>query len=205
MPPEYDRLHWTPAADFPGRLDAYEAAAFLGAVEAMNRVARRYRMPLTGFRGRVQDGRAMLAVVPPAAGEEEMASLQAAHEREAGPVRDAIEALWRERWLPEAVALLAALRQDDLHLARLDELLERLSDAERRSERLWEIHYEIAFASPFSPRAAESRTCARRARAEVREVVLAIGRWMADAGIVSEPAGALGLTPAELRSIVSYG
>jgi phosphohistidine swiveling domain-containing protein len=137
----WDRSH------FPGQLTPFEADAFKTIAEGMNHAVRRYAIPLTGYRTRVDHGYGYLTTVPPAAGAEEMGDLVACAEQELMAAMGQLGALWRDTWLPEIRHHLAATQHSDLAEARLDELIAKLDDAEQRIARLWGLHFEVIYPS----------------------------------------------------------
>ena len=108
-----------------------------------NRAAEQYGLPIRADARRIGGYiyASMASHIPP----EQMEAQGKIAEERITPVVVALGERWEREWLPEIQRHLAELRAYDLAGASVPELVAHLGETEARMERVWEIHFLLAF------------------------------------------------------------
>ena len=108
-----------------------------------NRAAEHYGLPIRAHARRI--GGYIYSSMAPNIPPEQMEAQGKIAEEQINPVIVRLREHWEREWLPEIQRHLADLRAFDLAGASLPDLVTHLDDTEHRIERLWGIHFRLAF------------------------------------------------------------
>ena len=145
--PDDERLFWArDTMHFPDQMNELEGELSIGVAHThgSTRASEAYEMPIR-LRVRRINTYYYMAVTPVMAPPEEMEAMQ---KRAREKLEDAMARLgeaWSGEYLPEIQQYLKDWDDFDLRSASMSELLAHLDETITRYERLWEIHFTIAF------------------------------------------------------------
>ena len=145
--PDDDRLFWTrDAMHFPDQMNELEGelAIRIAHTHGFAKASETYDMPI-----RLQPRRIntyyYMAVVPVIAAPEEMEAMEKRAREKLGDAMVRLGEAWSDEYLPEIQQYLKDWDGFDLRGASMPELLAHLDETITRLQRLWEIHFTIAF------------------------------------------------------------
>lgn len=108
-----------------------------------NRGAEQYGLPIRADARRI--GAYIYSTMAPNVPPEQMEAQGKIAEERVDPMMANLREHWEGEWLPELQRHIAELRAFDLAGASLPELVTHLDETEQRIERLWQIHFLLAF------------------------------------------------------------
>jgi phosphohistidine swiveling domain-containing protein len=151
--PDDEQLFWMhDAMHFPDPLTMLDDDVLIRTLErhGFTRAAEFYEMPIRPHARRINTYH-YRAMVPVTASPEEMRAIGKRSQERLETVMYQLSDLWREEFLPEIKQYLEYWDGFDLHGASMPELLSHLDETTNRLERLWEIHFRVAFPMGLAP------------------------------------------------------
>ena len=151
--PNDEQLFWThDAMHFPDPLTILDDDVLIHTLErhGSTRAAEFYEMPIRPHARRINTYH-YRAFVPVTASPQEMEAIGERSQERLETVMYQLNDLWREEFLPEIKQYLEYWDGFDLHGASMPELLSHLDETMDRLERLWEIHFRVAYPMGLAP------------------------------------------------------
>jgi rifampicin phosphotransferase len=145
--PNDERLFWTrDTMHFPDQMNELEGELVIRVAHThgFTRASEAYDMPIR-LRPRRINTYYYMAVAPIMAPPEEMEAMEKRAQEKLGDAMVRLGETWSEDYLPEIQQYLKNWDDFDLHGASMPELLAHLDETLVRLQRLWEIHFAIAF------------------------------------------------------------
>lgn len=141
--PEQERLFWThDRMHWPDPLPIVYAS--LVPEDGVNRAAERYQAPIRFDAARI-NGYQYSSFHPPLVPPEELEAMGHRAQEKVGQAMARLGEIWETEWFPEIKQHLDYWRSYDLRGATMPQLLDHLDQTLKRHERLWTIHFEVAF------------------------------------------------------------
>lgn len=145
--PGEEHLFWThERMHFPDPMPSLTFSVASRLTQGFGRAAEAYEMPIR-FGAKHVNTYYYQAVIPVMASPEELQAMGERSQQKLGAVMGRLSDYWATECLPEIKQHLAHWESFDLSAATTPSLLEHLKDALARHDRLWEIHFRVAF--PF--------------------------------------------------------
>ena len=151
--PGDEQLFWThDAMHFPDPLTMLDNDVLIHTLErhGFAGAAEFYEMPIRPHARRINTYH-YRAFVPVTASPEEMEAIGKRSQERLETAMYQLNDLWKEEFLPEIEQYLEYWDGFDLHGASMPELLSHLDETMNRLERLWEIHFRVAFPMGLAP------------------------------------------------------
>jgi rifampicin phosphotransferase len=145
--PDDERLFWTrDVMHFPDQMNELEGelAIRIAHTHGFARASEVYETPIR-LRPRRINTYYYMAVAPVMAPPEEMEAMEERAREKLGEAMARLSESWSGEYLPEIQQCLEAWDGFDLHGASMPELLAHLEETVARCQRLWEIHFTVAF------------------------------------------------------------
>jgi hypothetical protein len=145
--PDDERLFWTrDAMHFPDQMNELEGELVVRVAHehGFSRASEAYHLPIRPQPRRINTYYYM-AIAPVMAPPEEMEAMEERAREKIGDAMTRLGENWSEEYLPEIQRYLKDWDDFDLRGAPMPELLAHLDETIRRCQRLWEIHFTIAF------------------------------------------------------------
>ncbi|HZB84754.1 MAG TPA: hypothetical protein VE288_18120, partial [Rubrobacteraceae bacterium] len=151
--PGDEQLFWThDAMHFPDPLTMLDNDVLIHTLErhGFAGAAEFYEMPIRPHARRINTYH-YRAFVPVTASPEELEAIGKRSQERLETAMYQLNDLWEEEFLPEIEQYLDYWDGFDLHGASMPELLSHLDETMNRLERLWEIHFRVAFPMGLAP------------------------------------------------------
>ena len=151
--PGDEQLFWThDAMHFPDPLTMLDNDVLIHTLErhGFAGAAEFYEMPIRPHARRINTYH-YRAFVPITASPEEMEAIGKRSQERLETTMYQLNDLWKEEFFPEIEQYLEYWDGFDLHGASMPELLSHLDETVNRLERLWEIHFRVAFPMGLAP------------------------------------------------------
>ena len=151
--PGDEQLFWThDAMHFPDPLTMLDNDVLIHTLErhGFAGAAEFYEMPIRPHARRINTYH-YRAFVPVTASPEEMEAIGKRSQERLETTMYQLNDLWKEEFFPEIEQYLEYWDGFDLHGASMPELLSHLDETMNRLERLWEIHFRVAFPMGLAP------------------------------------------------------